>query len=81
VIEKFINHFGNHNLPFVQLLMDFHANVTDGRSLATLSRFSEKLENAELRRFLNELNVSHNVFYEYSFLNLNSIGGNNKILS
>jgi len=86
VIEELIRQFRNHNLPFSQLLVEIPANVTDGQSFAKLYRFFEKMENAGLRPFRNELNISpmvpekdkKNALCEYSFLNLSMFCANSE---
>jgi len=67
--------------------MEVHAKVTDGQSFAKLYRFFEKIENAGLRPFRNELNISPmvlekdktNALSEYSFLNVNMFCANSKL--
>jgi len=66
--------------------MEIHANVTDGQSFAKLYRFFDKIENAGLRPFRNEFNISPmvpekdktNTLCEYWFLNLNMFCANSE---
>lgn len=79
VLDQVIAEFGNNNLPFSQLLIEIHVNIIDGVGFTRLYDFFTKLENAGLRPFRNEINLSpmilsHNyvsALSEYSFINVN----------